>query len=83
MWVDDRDDIANAATNYFENIFTTSTCDRIEEYLNAIPHKMTSEMQDILSRDFTAEEIKAMLFQMEPTMAPGLDGMNVLFFQKF
>ena len=40
-------------------------------------------MQDMLSRDFTADEIKKAVFQMGATKAPGLDGMNALFYQKF
>ena len=40
-------------------------------------------MQQELTCDFTAEEIKDALFQMGSTKAPGLDGMNALFFQKF
>ena len=37
----------------------------------------------MLSSDFTAEEVEVVLFQMGPTKAPGLDGMNALFYQKF
>ena len=44
---------------------------------------MTTDMQQILSSDFIAEEIKATLFRMGPTKALGPDGMNVLFYQKF
>ena len=44
---------------------------------------MTIDMQQMLSSDFIAEEIEAALFQMGPSKAPGLDGMKVLFYQKF
>lgn len=62
------------AVNYFENIFNSSTCDRMEECLNSVPHRMTSDMQHVLYSEYNADEIKMVLFQMGPTKAPRLDG---------
>ena len=59
------EDIANVATSYFENLFCTSTCDQMEECLNAVPRKVTPEMHDILSSEFTAEKVRVALFQMD------------------
>ena len=74
------EDIAKVAANYFENLFKVGTCHQIDDCLNAVTHKVTPDMQQFLSSDFTTEEIKAELFQMGPTKAPGPDGMNALFY---
>ena len=71
------------AANYFDNLFTTGTCSQIDDCLNTMPYKLTPEMQQELTCDFIAEEIKDALFQMGPTKAPWPDGMNAFFFQKF
>ena len=55
----------------------------MEECLNAVQSKVTDDMQKFLSSEFTTEEMKVALFQMGPTKAPGSDGMNAFFYQKF
>ena len=69
--------------NYFENLFNAGACSQVDDCLNTMEHKVIPDMQQILSSDFTTEEIKTAVFQIGPTKAPRPDGMNALFHQKF
>jgi len=70
-WVEEIEDIAGVVTNYFLIIFEAGDCSRMDECLSVVPQKVTTDMQETLSREFNAEEIKATLFQMAPTKALG------------
>ena len=61
------EDIAKVASDYFEELFSARPCDQMHECLEADPCKVTPDMQNILSSEFNAEEIKLALFQMGPT----------------
>ena len=80
MWVDKIEDVAEVAVQYIENIFSLGMCDRMEECFNAVNHKVSSDMLNILSSEFSADKVQMTLFQIGPTKAPGLDGMNALFY---
>ena len=81
--MEDMEDMEDVATGYFDNLFCASSCDQMEECIDVIPSKVTLEMQQMLSSDFTVEEVEVALFQMGPIKAPAPDGMNALFYQKF
>ena len=77
------EEVVRVASTYFDNLFHARVEDQMEECLNAVQCIVTDDMREFLSSEFTAEEVKVALFQMGPTKAPRLDGMNALFYQKF
>ena len=79
--MENLEEVMGIASTYFDNLFQAS--DHMEECLNAIQSKITDDMREVLSSEYTVEEVKVALFQMGPTKAPGLNGMNALFYQKF
>ena len=61
-WLEELEDVAKVAVQYFNDMFSSGPCTRIDECLEAIPQKVTLDMQQALSYDFIAKEIKVALF---------------------
>ena len=61
-WMEKVEDIAKVAIEYFDNLFCAGSCDQMEECLETVLVKVTPDMQNLMSCDFTAEEIKVSVF---------------------
>ncbi|KAL0007599.1 hypothetical protein SO802_009101 [Lithocarpus litseifolius] len=72
-WHDSIDGIAEVAMSYFKNLYTTSYPSYISEVLNTIPTRVSEDMNQLLTQEFTREEVETALKQMHPTKAPGPD----------
>ena len=83
-WNKDVEEVERLFGEYFTNIFTTSSPSptQLNAALEAVPVKVSGEMNSQLDQLFTKEEIVETLAQMCPTKAPGPDGLPVAFFQK-
>ncbi|WVZ92941.1 LOW QUALITY PROTEIN: hypothetical protein U9M48_038971, partial [Paspalum notatum var. saurae] len=79
----EEEEIREHIHNYYSTLFQSETCDRYDELLAQVPHKVTREMNDILTREYTNEEIKAALDAMGDLKALGEDGMPARFYKKF
>lgn len=68
---------------YFKELFKSEGRSDMLAILDGIPHSITQEMNDKLTKVVEEKEIHDALFSMNPEKAPGQDGMTPLFFQRF
>lgn len=80
-WIQGDDNIANAACEYFEGMFS-GTHQRInEEVLNCIPRMLNHEQNQSLQEMPTEDEHNQVVFSMNPNSTAGPDGMSGNFYQ--
>ena len=78
------DQIASHAVNYFQNVFCTNFFLQDHALVeDAIPEMITAEVNNILTKTPTSEEIKFAVFSLNFDSAPGPDGFGASFFQTY
>ncbi|XP_015158404.1 uncharacterized protein [Solanum tuberosum] len=81
-WIQRDEKIAEAACEHFQNIFTGVDKVINENAINCIPRMVNLVQNNSLTTMPTLEELKEVVFSMNPNSAAGPDGMNGYFFQK-
>ncbi|CAM8916763.1 unnamed protein product [Rhodiola kirilowii] len=78
-------DMLKIVEEYFRRIFASNNNEDMIDWqmaLDAVPSRVSEEMNSKLNEPFTLDEVRRALFQMSPTKAPGTDGFPAIFFQK-
>lgn len=81
QWVEGNEDISKAAVRYFKGIFCqTHEFQDMDELKSILPVVNDATNMDLIAMPST-NEIKEIVFTMDPDSAPGLDGITAKFFQ--
>lgn len=83
VWISDQAGVMTEFQNFFSSLYSSEGTPQAQFVSSLIPHQVTSSMNNNLLKPFTSKEIKAALFDMYPSKAPGYDGMTAGFFQRY
>ncbi|XP_074315549.1 uncharacterized protein LOC141651749 [Silene latifolia] len=78
-----KEAMAGCALSYFQTLFTSTRPTGFDELLLGVAGRVTNAMNKGLREPYRPEEVLTALNQMHPLKAPGVDGMNALFYQTY
>ena len=55
--MENLEEVVQVASDYFDNLFQAGVGDQMEECLDAVDTRVTEDMRELLSTQFTAEKV--------------------------
>lgn len=82
QWLNWESGLGDLIGSHYKTIFQSKPT-VMEEVLECIGERVSSDQNDLLTQSFSAEEVKEAVFSMHPDKSPGQDSMNPAFYQRF
>ena len=83
IWVDEEVRIMENFKNFYEKLFWTERNGEYGDTLDIIPRVVNEEMNKRLIKEVSEEEVMKVAFELGAMKAPGPDGFNGVFYQKY
>ncbi|KAK3182691.1 hypothetical protein Dsin_029977 [Dipteronia sinensis] len=84
-WTTKQVDVCRIFEHYFSDFFCSNfpLVRDLDKVFKCVQPCLSDGKKSFLDTPFSVEEVKRAVFDMAPTKAPGLDGLPVIFYQKF
>lgn len=76
-------EVEQTTISYFKRIFSSSVISDLETSMTHVRSLVTSYINEILTQEVYASEVKAAVFSIHPEKAPVSNGMTAIFHQNF
>lgn len=83
QWVEDEVELSQLFEQYFQKLFISVGQRDWSSVLSHVPKVISEDVNSVLTRPITDDEIKKAAFSIGALKAPGPDGYNGLFFQQY
>ena len=82
-WITDKAEIKNMVTEFYTNLFSVTNSSNIDLLWDGHCCHFTERQRCILDLNPSFNEIKKVVFDMNPSKAPGPDGIKCILYQKY
>lgn len=83
QWLENEEEILVSFQDYYRNLFEEEEITNVDQVLGVIKPVIVGDLKHSLDSDIVPEEITRAVFQLGANKAPGPDGYNGFFFQKY